>query len=99
LVVGLNVKSRPIYCDLVHMGTATITIAHPREIYRRAIQGNAVTIIMAHNHPSGDPKPSQADRDITQTIYKAGEILNIKLVDHIIIGEDKYYSFKDSGEL
>ena len=74
-------------------------MVHPREVFREAIEVNAHSIIISHNHPSGDPVPSQKDRDITNILLKAGDILNIELVDHIVIGRGKYFSFREEGIL
>lgn len=79
----------------VSRGTLNHSLVHPREIYKRAILNNAASIIIAHNHPSGNPEPSSEDINITMKLKKCGEILDINLVDHIIIGDDKYVSLKE----
>lgn len=103
-VVLLNNRNRAICCQVVTVGTATASLAHPREIYRLAIAQNATSIILAHNHPSGDPCPSAADHNVTRQVRQAGEVLGISLTDHIVIGEVEYdptgkgyYSFRESG--
>jgi DNA repair protein RadC len=83
--------------DIVSIGTLTASIAHPREIFKSAILKNAASIILSHNHPSGDPAPSREDTQLTERVAKAGEILGIKLLDHIIIAEHGNYSFSNSG--
>ena len=70
-------------------------MVHPREVFQPAVQYSAVAIILAHNHPSGDPEPSEDDIKITQQIIEASKIINIEILDHIIIGKNKYLSLKD----
>jgi DNA repair protein RadC len=78
----------------------TASIVHPREVYKAAILANAAAILCGHNHPSGDPQPSQEDRAITLRLAEAGKLLGINVVDHIIIGSTgKYFSFADEGLL
>jgi len=73
---------------------------HPREVFKAAILANAATILCGHNHPSGDPQPSQEDRAITHRLAEAGKLLGINVVDHIIIGSaGRYFSFADEGLL
>ncbi|MGA2263934.1 MAG: JAB domain-containing protein [Acidobacteriota bacterium] len=95
----LNAKNVIIGMDFVSVGTLTQSCAHPRELYKAAILSNAATIILVHNHPSGDPSPSLEDAQLTARISKAGEILGIKLLDHVIIGELGSYSFANAGRL
>lgn len=71
----------------------------PREVFVEALKYHAVSLILIHNHPSGDPTPSECDREITERIYKAGELLGIRLLDHIVIGDQKYVSFREQGLL
>ncbi|MBQ1311330.1 MAG: DNA repair protein RadC [Blautia sp.] len=82
---------------LISMGTVDGTIASPREIFIEALQRRAVGFVLVHNHPSGSPEPSQVDRELTRTVYLAGKLLKIDLLDHIIIGDQKYYSFQEQG--
>jgi len=93
----LNSKNRIL--DIVEITQGTVNQANPiiREIFEKALQSYASSIICVHNHPSGDPKPSKEDEEFTKSLTKAGEILNIKVLDHIIIGDDEYYSFADEG--
>ena len=95
----LNSKNRII--DIIEITEGTVNQANPiiREIFQKAMQKYAVSVICVHNHPSGDPTPSVEDKTFTQDLTKAGGILNIKVLDHIIIGDDKYYSFADEGEM
>ncbi len=81
---------------LVSLGSLNETIVHPREVFRPAIADCAHSIIVAHNHPSGDPQPSLLDAQLTRRLSEAGELLQIPLQDHIIIGDRKYFSFRDN---
>ncbi|MBS4872242.1 MAG: JAB domain-containing protein [Peptoniphilus sp. oral taxon 375] len=98
-LVCLDVKLKPVGVFVVSVGTVNQTQVHPRDIFQRAILCNANKIIVSHNHPSGDVNPSMQDRELTNIITKAGEMMGIELLDHIIIGADdengyRYYSFK-----
>ena len=100
VVLMLDQKNHVIGIHTVSMGSLTASIVHPREVYKAAILANAATILCGHNHPSGDPQPSQEDRAITQRLAEAGKLLGITVVDHIIIGSaDRYFSFADEGLL
>lgn len=92
--ISLNSKLNPISIDTISIGTANQSILHPRDIFKVAIRNNAISILIIHNHPSGDSEPSMIDYDVTKKIEKSGELLGIKLADHIIIGKSEYYSFK-----
>lgn len=85
--------------DITEVEEGSITEAHPiiREIVSKALQNFAASIICVHNHPSGDPSPSAEDKDFTEQLRDAGEIMQIKLLDHIIMGDNKYFSFADKG--
>ena len=91
LDTDLSIISR----EIVSIGTLNSCIIHPREIFRTAITRNANSIIVAHNHPSGNLTPSKEDLDITKQLKKAGEILNILLLDHVIVSKQGYNSIKD----
>lgn len=93
IVLMLNANQQMIRDEVITKGVLNSTLAHPREIFRLAIVENAASIILIHNHPSGNPEPSQEDMDLTQQIEKAGELIDIQLRDHIIIAGDRYYSF------
>ncbi len=95
----LDGKNR-IFADyLVSEGCLTSSIVHPREVYIQAIRNSAASVIFLHNHPSGDPSPSPEDVDITKRLVAAGELIGIKVLDHIIMGEREYVSFADKGLL
>jgi DNA repair protein RadC len=92
-VIGTNVRLRIEYIDLVSLGTLSETVVHPREVFRYAIMKGVSSLIIVHNHPSGDVMPSEIDKEITKRLKQAGEIIGIKVVDHIIVdGEGNYYS-------
>ncbi len=82
---------------MIFKGTVNSSLANPREIFLSAVSYHAVGILLVHNHPSGDCTPSQADVDFTQRVKEAGELLGIPLLDHIIIGDCKYLSFREQG--
>ncbi|MBS1665609.1 MAG: DNA repair protein RadC [Bacteroidetes bacterium] len=85
--------------EIINQGGFTSALADPRVILKKALETDAVSIILCHNHPSGSSQPSKADRDLTARLHAAGRILDIKLLDHIIIGNEDYFSFADSGLL
>lgn len=96
----VDAKLRLIRMELISRGTLTASIVHPREAFRPAVRSSASGVIFAHNHPSGDPLPSDEDRRITGRLEEVGRILGIPLLDHVIVGADgSYYSFADSGAL
>jgi DNA repair protein RadC len=97
--VYLNRRSKILDKTRISIGGMTSTIADPRVIFGQALSLKASSIIVAHNHPSGSLKPSQADIDLTKKLVAAGKILDIQLVDHLIISGDNYCSFADSGLL
>jgi DNA repair protein RadC len=98
-VLFLNRANRVVGIYHVSTGGITGTVADPRLIYTAALKTNCVSIILAHNHPSGNLKPSRADEELTQKIKSAGNFLDIKLLDHIIITSENFYSFADEGNL
>ena len=95
--VGLNNKNVIQYIELVSLGTLTSAVLGPREVFRLAVHKAIANILICHNHPSGDPEPSMEDRAITQRLVAAGEILGIRVLDHIVIGDPTYCSFKERG--
>jgi len=96
MILHLNTRNRIIKDEIVSIGTLNSFIIHPREVFKSAIKESSNAIILVHNHPSGDTEPSEEDNEITKLLFKAGELLSIKVLDHVIIGNDKYYSYKDS---
>ncbi len=96
-VILLNPKMQVIRDITVSEGSLSASIVHPREVMVPAIRESAASIVLIHNHPSGDPTPSHSDIEITHRVTKTGEIIGIKLLDHIIIGGNDYYSFADEG--
>jgi len=95
----LNTKNVLIRDSLIFRGTVNLSVASPREIFIEAVRYHAVSIILVHNHPSGDPSPSREDKKLTVQIREAGALLGIRLLDHIIIGDQTYFSFKERGIL
>ena len=95
LSLMLDSRNRVIGIDEVSVGSLNASIVHPREVYKSAILANAASIITVHNHPSSNVEPSEDDLDITHLLRKAGKIIGIKLVDHLIVGPDGFMSFKD----
>ena len=86
MVVYLNTRRRPIGWQIISTGTLDTLLVHPREVFKAAIVTNAAAIILAHNHPSGDPTPSEADIKVTRDMIRAGQLLKIELLDHVILG-------------
>lgn len=100
IAISLNTKNEFNNISQISMGTINSSLAHPREIFKMAIKTNANSIIIAHNHPSGNPEPSKEDLSITKRLREAGKLLGIPLIDHIVVGEEgKYVSFKERGIL
>ena len=98
-VAMLDSKNRLIGINMVSQGSLSASIVSGREAYKPAIISNSAAVIFMHAHPSGDPAPSREDRDCTARLVKAGEILGIRVLDHIICGESDYFSFADAGLL
>ena len=97
VVFLLNTRQNCIGFNLVSLGTLSETSAHPREILRPAIAAAAHSIAIAHNHPSGDPEPSDADRRFTRRLREACETMSIPLVDHVVVGNGQHFSFREHG--
>jgi len=98
-VMMLNTKNRLLGEQIISKGTVNASLISPREIFLQSLHYHAVSIIIIHNHPSGDPTPSQEDILLTERIKQAGEMLGIELLDHIIIGDIKYFSFRENKVL
>lgn len=99
LSLHLDGKNRIVCCDVVSVGSLNQSIVHPREVFKTACLSNAAAIILIHQHPTGDPTPSSEDISITRRLKEAGEILGMKVLDHIIIGDNDYLSFVERGLL
>jgi DNA repair protein RadC len=101
VVILVDRKNRLIGIHTVSVGSLTASVVHPREVFKVAILSNAAAILCGHNHPSGDPQPSQEDRSLTRRLVQAGQVLGIEVLDHVIIGDGAadYYSFADLGRL
>jgi DNA repair protein RadC len=98
-VVMLDQANKVLRIERISEGGLTGTVADPKKIFKAALNSNACNIILCHNHPSGQLKPSDADIKLTSKLVKSGEMLDIKVLDHIIIGQDEYFSFADEGML
>lgn len=99
LVMYLDQSFHELKVECISNGGTTNVIADPRIIFKQALTYGATCIILGHNHPSGNPRPSKDDRQLTQKIVSAGKLLDIAVIDHIIIGNERYYSFRDHGEM
>ena len=95
LVCALDAKHAIIGVNVVSVGSLTLSVVHPREVMKPLILLNAGAWICAHNHPSGDPTPSPEDRELTKRLREVGELIGIKLLDHVILSEARHYSFAD----
>jgi DNA repair protein RadC len=98
-VVLLDAKHALLREATVSEGSLTLSIVHPREVFLLAVKESAAAVIFLHNHPSGDPTPSQEDRVLTARLVSAGEVLGIRVLDHVVIGDGRYVSFADEGWL
>jgi DNA repair protein RadC len=95
-VLLLDTKHKVLSKEVVSVGTLNSAIIHPREVFKSAISWSAHGIILVHNHPSGDPSPSDEDREVTKVLMTAGETVGIRVLDHVIIGDDSFWSFKEN---
>ena len=98
-IMLLNNANKVIKLEKIGVGGMTGTTADPKKIFKSALENNAASVMLCHNHPSGNVIPSNADKQITNNLVKAGQFLEIKILDHIIIGNDNYFSFADEGLL
>lgn len=96
-IVNLNTKNQVISVDTVSVGSLNASLVHPREVFKISLKRNAASIILVHNHPSGDTQPSQEDINITKRLCDAGDILGVEVLDHIIIGHNIFLSMKEKG--
>ena len=96
--VLLNSKNQVIGVEVVAVGSLNEAVVHPREVFKPAIRKSAAAVILVHNHPSGDPAPSEEDAEVTTRLVRAGRILGIDVLDHVVIGEERYFSIRESGK-
>ncbi len=99
LVMYLNQSNHVLKIECISNGGTTHVIADPKIIFKNALNLNATCLVLGHNHPSGNPRPSEDDRQLTKKLVSAGKLLDIKVIDHIIIGNERYYSFRDHGDM
>lgn len=97
MILHLDSKNKVIKDEIVSIGTLNSSLIHPREIFKSAIKESANSVIVVHNHPSGDPEPSSEDKLVTKKLIDAGELLGIKVLDHVIVGKNGYYSFNEQN--
>lgn len=98
VMLSLNTKNKIVGVHTIFVGSLNSSIVHPREIFQRALLNNSASIMVFHNHPSGDPTPSHEDIEVTNRLKQAGEIIGIELLDHIIIGDEgRYISLREKG--
>lgn len=98
-VIVLNAHNRVVTTKRISSGTLTNSVVHPREVFAPALISKGAAIIVAHNHPSGDPEPSEEDEELTECLKSAGMAIQIPLLDHVIIGDGAYYSFQEDGKM
>ena len=98
-VLLLDTKHRVLRTTVLSIGTLDASIVHPREIFREAVAAGAAAIVLFHNHPSGDPAPSREDRELTERLVSAGVLMGIDVIDHVILGDATYFSFREKGTL
>lgn len=96
-LILLNPRNKIIGISTISIGTLNASLVHPREVFKDAIMHSAASVVLAHNHPSGDPEPSEDDLTITKRLIEAGKILGIEVMDHIIIAKNGFFSFKEKG--
>ncbi len=99
IAILLSTKNHVLKTPVISIGSLNASIVHPRELFREAINASAAAVILAHNHPSGDPTPSPEDVSLTRKLVDAGKLLDIPVLDHIVLGDGKYISFKEKGIL
>jgi len=99
LVLLLDAKHRVFREVEVSVGSLTASLAHPREVFKDAVRESAAAVLCVHNHPTGDPAPSPRDVEITRKLHASGQVLGIPLLDHVVVGETRHYSFADEGQL
>lgn len=98
-IVLLDTKHRVLRTAVLAIGTLNSSAVQPREVFREAAIGGAAAIVVFHNHPSGDPTPSPDDRELTRRLVAAGRLMGIDVIDHLVLGDTRYWSFKESRDL
>lgn len=96
-IMVLNTKNHIIAMPDISVGSLTASVVHPREVFREALRYPVASIVLLHNHPSGDPSPSREDIAVTRRLKKAGEVMDIPVLDHIILGDNRFTSLKEKG--
>ena len=96
-LILLNPRNKIIGISTISIGTLNASLVHPREVFKDAIAHSAASVVLAHNHPSGDPEPSEDDLTITKRLIEAGKILGVEVIDHLIVGKNGFFSFKAKG--
>jgi len=99
VLLALNNKNRVNGFKVISTGSLTASLVHPREVWRSALSLCAAAVVFVHNHPSGDPAPSAEDQDITRRLKETGDVLGIRVLDHVVLGQDRCFSFNDRGLL
>jgi DNA repair protein RadC len=95
MALYLNAKNQLVHKETISMGTLNANLVHPREVFEPALKYSAAQIIVAHNHPSGDPKPSEDDLEVTKRLTEAGKMMGIDVMDHVIVSKNSHFSFKE----
>jgi DNA repair protein RadC len=99
LLLVMNNKNRVNGFKVISTGSLTASLVHPREVWRSALALCAAAVVFVHNHPSGDPAPSPEDQDITRRLKETGDLLGIRVLDHVVLGQERFFSFSDRGLL
>jgi DNA repair protein RadC len=99
LLLAMNNKNRVNGFKVISTGSLTASLVHPREVWRAALHLCAAAVVFVHNHPSGDPAPSPEDQEITRRLKETGDMLGIRVLDHVVLGDGRYFSFSDCGML
>jgi DNA repair protein RadC len=99
VVILLDARHRVLRSEVISQGTLTASLVHPREVFRPALRDAAAALVLVHNHPSGDPTPSAEDREVTTRLAEAGEILGVRVLDHVVVAERGFRSLREQGAL
>jgi DNA repair protein RadC len=99
VLLAMNNKNRVNGFKVISTGSLTASLVHPREVWRAALHLCAAAVIFVHNHPSGDPAPSPEDQEITRRLKETGDVLGVRVLDHVVLGDGRYFSFSDRGLL